>query len=50
MVDSSRYGEYFGEYDEMGCNLESFGKYLQECDIDTQFTISFTPQQNEIER
>ena len=39
MVHSDRGGEYYGRYDETGCNLEPFAKYLQECGIDAQYTM-----------
>ena len=48
MVHSDKGGESYGKYDETGCNLGPFAKYLQECDIDAQYTMSGTPQQNGI--
>ena len=41
-------GEYYGRYDEMGCNLRPFAKYLQKCAIDTQYTMPSAPQQDRI--
>ena len=49
VVHFDRDGEYYGRYDETGHNLGPFSKYLQECGIDTQYTMPSTPQQNEIE-
>ena len=47
-VHSDRGGEYYGIYDETGRNPRPFSRYLQECGIDAQYTMSGTPQQNEI--
>ena len=44
VVHSDRGGEYYGRYDEMERNLGPFAKYLQECGIDAQYTMSDTPQ------
>ena len=49
VVHSNICGEYYCRYDEMGPNPGPFAKYLQECDIDSQYTMFSTPQQNEIE-
>ena len=46
MVHSNKDGEYYGRYDEIGCNPGPFARYLQECGIDAQYTMSDTPQQN----
>ena len=35
--------EYYGKYDETGCNLEPIAKYLQEYGIDAQYTMHGTP-------
>ena len=43
VVYSDRDGEYYGRYDEMGCNPRPFAKYLQECGIDAQYTMLGTP-------
>ena len=48
VVHSDRGGEYYGRYDDTGCNPRPFDKYLQECVIDDQYTMSNTPQQNVI--
>ena len=48
VVHSDKGGEYYGSYDEMGHNHRPFEKYLQECGIDAQYTMSGTPQQNGI--
>ena len=48
VVHSDIGGEYYGRYDETGCNPGPFAKYLQECGIDTRYTMSSTPQQNGI--
>ena len=48
MVHSDRGSEYYGRYGEMGHNPRSFARYLQECGIDTQYTMPGTPQQNGI--
>ena len=48
MVYSDRGGEYYSRYDETRRNLRPFAKYLQECGIDAQYTMSSTPQQNGI--
>ena len=48
MVHFDRECEYYGKYDETGRNLRSFVKYVQEYDIDAQYTTSGTPQQNGI--
>ena len=44
MVHSDSDGEYYDRYDETGRNFEPFSKYLQECGIDAQYTISGTPK------
>ena len=44
MVHSDSGGEYYDRYDETGCNPRPFLKYLQECSIDVQYTMSSTPQ------
>ena len=49
VVHSDRGGEYYGRYDEMERNPGPFAKYLQECGIDAQYTMSYTPQHNGIE-
>ena len=36
-------------YDEIGWNPRPFAKFLLECDIDARYTMSDTPQQNEVE-
>ena len=41
-------GKYYGRYDETERNLGPFAKYLQECGIDDQYTMSSTPQYNVI--
>ena len=48
VIHCDRDGEYCGRYDEIGRNLRPFMKYLQECGIDSQYTMSSTPQQNGI--
>ena len=48
MVHYDRSGEYYGRYNETGHHSGPFAKYLQECGIDAQYTMSGTPQQNEI--
>ena len=48
MVYSDRGGEYYSRYHETRRNLRPFAKYLQECGIDAQYTMSSTPQQNGI--
>ena len=42
MVHSNRGGEYYDRYDET--DFGPFSKYLQECGIDAQYTISGTPK------
>ena len=37
VVHSNRGDEYYGRYDETGCNPGPFAKYLQECGIDAQY-------------
>ena len=49
VVHYERCGEYYGRYDETGRNLGPFARYLQECGINAQYTMSGTPQQNGIE-
>ena len=44
VVHSERGGEYYGRYDETEHNPGQFAKYLQECDIDAQYTMFGTPQ------
>ena len=44
VVHFDKGGEYYGKYDKKGCNPEPFVKYLQECGIDAQYTMSSTPQ------
>ena len=46
VVYSDKGDEYYGRYDEMGWNPGPFAKYLQEYDIDVQYTMSGTPQRN----
>ena len=46
MVHYNKGGEHYGSYVETGCNPKPFAKYLQECGIDAQYTMSSTPQQN----
>ena len=48
VVYSDRSSEYYGRYDETGCNPGPFAKYLLECGIDAQYTMPDTPQQNGI--
>ena len=48
MVHSDKGDEYYGRYDEKGCNPGPFVRYLQECGIDAQYTGPSTPQQNRI--
>ena len=48
VVHFDRGGEYYGRYDETGRNPGPFAKYLQECGIDAQYTMSSTPQHNGI--
>ena len=48
VVHYDRIGEYYGRYDDTGRNPRPFDKYLQECVIDAQYTMSNTPQQNVI--
>ena len=47
-VHYDRCGEYNGRYDETGRNPWPFARYLQECGINAQYTMSGTPQQNGI--
>ena len=44
VVHSDKGGEYYGRYDETRHNPGQFAKYLQECDINAQYTMSSTPQ------
>ena len=44
VVHSDKGGKYYGRYEETGHNPGQFAKYLQECDIDAQYTMSSTPQ------
>ena len=44
VVHSDRGGEYYGKYDETRCNPGPFARYLQECGIDAQCTMSGTQQ------
>ena len=48
VLHSDRCCEYYGRYDETGSNPRPFARYLQECDIDTQYTMPSTSEQNEI--
>jgi len=41
-----RGGQYYGRYDEIGRNPEPFARFLDECGIEAQYTMSGTPQQN----
>ena len=45
MVHPDRGGECYGRYDETEHNSSPFAKYLQECGIDAQYTMSGTPRQ-----
>ena len=44
VVHSDKDGEYYGRYDEKGRNPRPFAKYLQECYIDAQYIMPYTPQ------
>ena len=47
VVRFNRGGEYYGRYDRSGeQRLGSFAKYLMECGIVPQYTMSGTPSQN----
>ena len=48
MVHYDKCDEHYGRYDETGCNPRPFAKYLQECGIDAQYTISGTSEHNGI--
>ena len=48
MVHSDKGDKYYGRYDETGCKLGPFAKYLQECFIDSKCTMPSTPQHNGI--
>ena len=48
MVHFDKGSEYYGKYDETRRNPGPFAKYFQECGIDAQYTMSGTPQHNEI--
>ena len=48
VVHSDRGSEYYGKYDETGHNPGPFAKYLQECGIYVEYTMSGTPQHNGI--
>ena len=48
MVHFDKGSEYYGKYDETRRNPGPFAKYLQECGIYAQYTMSGTPQHNEI--
>ena len=43
MVHSNKGSEYYGRFYEIGHNPGPFAKYLQECGIDAQYTMSGTP-------
>ena len=43
VVHSDKGSEYYGRYDETGRNPRPFVKYLQECDIEAQYTMFGTP-------
>jgi len=45
-VRFDRGGEYYGRYDETGRNPGPFARFLDECGIEAQYTMSGTPQQN----
>ena len=48
VVQYDRGGKNYGRYDETGRNPGPFVRYLKECGIDAQYTMSDTPQQNGI--
>jgi len=41
-------GEYYGRYDESGQHPGPFAKFLEKRGICTQYTMSGTPQQNDV--
>ena len=41
-------GEYYGRYDKTGQHPGLFGKLLKKCGICAQYTMSCTPQQNDV--
>ena len=43
MVHYDKGGEYYGRYDETGCNPIPFAKCLKECGIDAQYIMFGTP-------
>ena len=45
-VRSNRGDEFYGKYNEIGRNPRPFFRFLQDCDIEAQYTMSGTPQQN----
>ena len=47
-VRFERGGEYYGRYDEIGRNLGTFARYLDECGIEAYYTMPSTPQQNRV--
>ena len=47
-VNSDRHGEYYRRSDETSRNPGPFARYLQECGIDSKYTMLETPQLNEI--
>ena len=48
IVRSDRGGEYYGRYDKTGQHPCLFGKLLKKCGICAQYTMSCTPQQNDV--
>jgi len=47
-VHSKRDGEFHERYDETGKNSRPFARFLQECGIEAMYTMSDTPQQNDV--
>lgn len=48
VLRSNKGGEFYGIYDETRRNLGPFAKLLQDCDIEAQYIMPNTPQQNEV--
>ena len=44
-IHSDRGGEFNGRYDETGRNPGPFARFLQECGVETMYTMPDTPQQ-----
>ena len=48
IVRSDRGGEYYGRHGDVGQHMGPFEKYLRDCGIVAQYTMSGSPEQNDV--